>query len=149
MFAQLMENFRKASESSFQTGQDLLKQWVQQAGSAPGGVNAPTPAWAEGLHKRWVEVASEALTKHRELLDATYKSSIQLLGQSFEVGEAKSIEEQRRRVEDLWHKLSDSVRGQYEAQYREFQDATSKWLDVVRNGVVPPRAAGGGAGAAK
>jgi hypothetical protein len=150
MFAQVIENFRKASESSYQAGQDLLKQWVQQAGAAPGNPAVPgVPAWAEGLQKRWFELTTDALSKHRELLDATYRSSIQLLGQTLEVGEAKSLEEQRRRVEDLWRKLSDSVRVQYEAQYREFQESTNKWLEVVRSGVVPPRPAGGDAGAAK
>ena len=149
MFAQVIENFRKASESSLQASQDLLKQWVQHAGAAPGHPNPGVPEWAEGVQKRWFELTTDALSKHRELLDATYKSSIQLLGQTLEVGEAKSLEEQRRRVEDLWRKLSDSVRVQYEAQYREFQDAANKWLEVVRSGVVPPRPAGGDAGAAK
>jgi hypothetical protein len=149
MFAQVIENFRKASESSFQVGQDLLKQWVQQAGAVPGKPQSGVPEWAEGLQKRWFELTTDALSKHRELLDATYRSSIQLLGQTLEVGEAKSLDEQRRRAEDLWRKLSDSVRVQYEAQYREFQEAANKWLEVVRSGVVPPRSAGGDAGAAR
>jgi hypothetical protein len=136
MFAQMMESFRKASESSFQAGQDLLKQWGQ-AGALPVNLEGTPAQWTEGVQKRWSEFTLQALAKQRELLDATYKSSGQVLEQSLKVGDAKSFEDHRRLVENLWRQLADSMKVQYEAQYREFQAAMTKWLEVARRGAAP------------
>jgi hypothetical protein len=133
MFAQLFDSFRKASESSLQAQQDLFKRWVQQWPSLPLGSNAATSEWTDAWHKRWLESTSDALNKHRELLDATYTSGIEVIEQTFKVGEAKSPEDYRRLVEALWRKLSDTFKAQSESQFREFQSATEKWLELARN----------------
>src|SRR5689334_20919883 len=112
MFAQLFDSFRKASESSLQAQQDLFKRWVQQWPSQPLGSNAATSEWTDAWQKRWLESTSEALNKHRELLDATYTSGIEVIEQTFKVGEAKSPEDYRRLVEALWRKLSDNFKAQ-------------------------------------
>jgi len=133
MFAQLFDSFRKASESSLQAQQDLFKRWVQQWPTLPLGGNATASEWTDTWHKRWLESTSEALNKHRELLDATYTSGIEVIEQTFKVGEAKSPEDYRRLVEALWRKLSDNFKSQSESQFREFQNASEKWLELARN----------------
>ena len=148
MFAQLLESFRKVSESSLNAGQEILKQWVQHAQPQSVG-SASTPGeWNEAYQTRWAESASEALNKYRELFDATYKSGIELIERAFRVGEARSLGENRRLVEELWRRLSDTYKSQTEAQFREFQNATASWLAMARSGGVtrdaePPRAQAG------
>lgn len=132
MFDQLFESFRKASESSLQAQQDIFKQWVQQWPSAPMNTAGVSAEWSEALQKRWIESSTEALNKHRELLDSTYKSGIQLIQQTFRLTEAKSPEDYHRLVEELWRKLSETFREQSEAQFRELQKAAERWMDMAQ-----------------
>jgi hypothetical protein len=131
LFDQLFESFKKASESSLQAQQDLFKSWAQQWPSTPFGSGA-TSDWSE-VQKRWLEGATEALNKHRAALDATYRSGIEVIEHTFRVAEARSPEDYRRLVEELWRKLSDTFKAQSESQYREIQNATEKWIDKAQS----------------
>jgi hypothetical protein len=71
--------------------------------------------------RRWFELGIEMLNKHREALDTMYRSGIQLIEQTFHLTEAKSSDEVRRTVEDLWRKLYDLQKEQAESQFRDFQ----------------------------
>lgn len=126
MFDQLFETFRKASESSLQVQQEIFKQWLQ---STPFGGSQGD--WSQAS-KRWQEATSELLGKHRSLVDSSYRSGIELIEQTFRVAEARSPEDYRRLVEDLWRKLTDTFKAQTESQARDFQSATEKWLDKTR-----------------
>jgi len=128
MFDQLFETFRKASESSLQLQQDLFKQWLQRT---PFSSSGSTADWTQ-IAKRWQETTSELLGKHRSLVDSTYRSGIEMIEQAFRVTEAKSPEDYRRLVEDLWRKLTDTFKAQTETQARDFQSATEKWIDKTR-----------------
>jgi hypothetical protein len=129
MFDQLFESFRKASESSLQAQQEMFKQWWQH--SAPLlGTNKVTDLG--DAQKRWKEYATEKMEKQRVLLDSLYRAGIEVIEHAFRVTEAKAPEDYRRLVEELWRKLSDTFKAQSEAQLREFQDATAKWLEKAR-----------------
>jgi hypothetical protein len=134
MIAQWLESFRKASEAALQAQQEIFKQWVQQWPSVPLSTSGSSSEWNETMRRRWAEAMTDALNKHRDVVDSTYRSGIQVIEQSFRVGEAKSPEEYRHMVEDLWRKLSDTFKSQSEAQFREFQSATEKWFEAARNG---------------
>jgi hypothetical protein len=126
MFEQVLDSFRRASESSLQTQQEMFKQWTQQWLSAP--LAMPVVASGDGAknaQKRWLELTLEVLNKHRATLDATYSSGIQVIEQMFRVTEAKSPEDSRRLVEEIWRKLFDTLKGQSETQLRDFQ----KWAE--------------------
>jgi hypothetical protein len=127
MFDQFFETFRKASESSLQMQQDLLKQWTQGWFTAPPGAG---PEWGRTFQKRYLELTVEMLNKHRESLDAAYKASIKLIEETFRLAEGKSPEDYRRTAEDLWRKLFDTFRAQYETQLQEFQKFASMSLDM-------------------
>ncbi|HVZ31748.1 MAG TPA: hypothetical protein VG963_04940 [Polyangiaceae bacterium] len=134
MFAQLFDSFRKASEASLLAQQDIFRQWIRQWPSAPLNNAGSAGEWSEAVQHRFLEGATEALNKHRELLDATYKSGIQVIDQTFRVSEARSPEDYRRMVEELWRKLSETFKAQSEAQFREFQSATERWIELAKNG---------------
>jgi hypothetical protein len=133
MIDQFFETFRKASESTLQAQQDMFKQWVQSwpsPGPFTSGVSKGD--WGE-LQKRVQESTSEALNKQRELLDSAYRSGIDVIEHSFRFSEARSADDYRRIVEELWRKVSDTFKAQSETQARDFQSATERWLDRTQN----------------
>jgi len=136
MFDQVFENFRKASESSLQAQQDFFKNWLQQLPSTPFTAAGAAGDWGD-VQKRWQEAAAEALNKHRSLLDATYKSSIDLLEQSFRFSEARSPEDFRRLSEEFWRKATETFKAQSESQYRELRNVTDKWIDKTQGARAP------------
>jgi hypothetical protein len=129
MLDQLIETFRKASESSLHMQQDLFKYWTQQftgaASTAPGANE-----WAKNAQKQMIDL----LNKQREALDAAMKSGIQLIEQTFRATEAKSPEDYRRTMEDLWRTLIETFKTQAETQYREYQKWSEKSFDIAQNG---------------
>jgi hypothetical protein len=130
MFQQSMEMLRKASEASLQFQQDLLRQWSQQWLAAPAGASAER---ARDFQKRCLGLTLEILNKHRESLDTGYKAGIQAMEETFRLAEGKSPEEYRRTAEDLWRKLFDTFRGQYETQMHELQKFASMSFDIAQN----------------
>ena len=131
MFDQLFENFRRASESSLQTQQEMFKQWAQQwpSPSLNGGGGGASDQ-ARAIQKRWKEVATNALQEHHEVVDASYRSGIQVIEQAFRISEAKSPEDHRRLMEDLWRKTSEIFKQQGEAQLRQFKKVAEQWLNM-------------------
>jgi hypothetical protein len=80
MLDQLVDGVRKASESTLNAQQELLRQWsrmwLRAAPATPAGAEA---AGDRKRAARWLDVGLETLRRHRESLDATYRSSLQVL----------------------------------------------------------------------
>ncbi|HTB61922.1 MAG TPA: hypothetical protein VLC06_28875 [Polyangia bacterium] len=130
---QLFDSFRKASESSLQMQQEMLKQWTERwAASAAQAPNAASDA-SQQAQKRWLALGLELLEKHRASLDSTYAAGIQLIAQSFRTTEAKSSDEYRRLTEDLWRKLFDTYKSQTEAQFDAFKTWSTKSAEAVQD----------------
>jgi hypothetical protein len=130
---QLFDSFRKASESSLQMQQEILKHWTERlTGSASQAPNASSEA-SQKVQKRWLALGIELLNKHRASLDSTYAAGIQLIEQSFGAAEAKSPEEYRRLTEDLWRKLFDTYKSQAEAQFDAFKNWSTKSAEAVQD----------------
>lgn len=133
MFEDMFAGFRKASESSLQMQQDLFRQFTQQWMSAPAASTAGASTdWMRGFQKRWIEMAVEMLGKHRESLDSMYGAGIQVIEQAFRTTEAKSSDDYRRMVEEIWRKLFDTFRDRAETQFREFQKWAEQSFDKSR-----------------
>ena len=131
MFDQIFETVRRSSESSLQMQQDMMKYWSQQLASPPPTGNG-TADWGRTFQKRWLELALEILNRHRESLDATYKTTIQVLEQAFHVSEAKSSEDYRRMVEDVSRKLFETLKEQSETQFGDLQKWTAKSFEMMQ-----------------
>jgi len=132
MFDQLIDGVRKASESSLQMQQEMFRHWTRLF-TAPGQEAAAQADWGRGSQKRWLELGLEMLNRHREALDAIYKSGIQIIEQTFHVAEAKSADDVRRMVEDLWRKLFDLQKEQSESQFKDFQTFYEKSAALVQD----------------
>lgn len=128
MFDQMMDGFRKATESSLQIQQEVFKQWM----SAQPNMNGVSADGTRTIQKRWMELTLEMLNKHRASIDAMYATGIQAIEQSFRVTEAKSSDEYRRIVDDLWRKLFDTLKGQLETQFRDVQRWSEQSFDIAQ-----------------
>jgi hypothetical protein len=132
MFDQMLEGFRKASESSLQMQQEMLRQVTQQCLSAqPTDAHASTE-WTRKLQKTWLESTLELLNEHRASLDSAYQAGIRLIEQTFQISEAKSAEDYRRTMEQLWSNLFETFKSRSEAQLRDLRKWTEKSFEVAQ-----------------
>jgi hypothetical protein len=132
MFDQVLDNVRKASESTMQMQQELLKKWMGQWPMTPLGDSGT--AWAEQaqtFQKRWLDTVKEVMTKYHEKLEAQYKAGISAIDDAFRITEAKSPEDYRRLTEELWRKSFDTLKNSAETQIQEFQKAVEKWFELT------------------
>lgn len=132
MIDQLLEGFRKASESSLLAQQELFKQWVQQWPSASLNAAGSSVEWSSALQRRWVEAATETLNRQHEIVDAACRGGLQVLEQSARMSEAKSPEEYRRGLEELWRKVFETLRTQSDAQMQEMKKTSQSILDAAQ-----------------
>jgi hypothetical protein len=131
MFEQLLDSFRRASESTVQGQQQLFKQWLQQVPGAPSTPSAGPFEWSQKVHQQWLESLGETLNRQRDLLESSYRKGAQLIEQASRTSELKSPEDYRRLTEDLWRSFSETLKEQAEANVRDFQKATQRWLEVA------------------
>ena len=132
MFDQLLEGFRKASESSTLAQQEVFKQWMQQWPSTSLSAAGSSVEWVSSFQRRWVETATETLNRQRDIIDATCRTGLQLLEQSTRMTEAKSPDDYRRGFEELWRKVFDTLRTQSEAQLQELKKTSQSMLDAAQ-----------------
>jgi len=130
---QLFDSFRKASESSLQMQQEILKHWTERLAGSPSQAPNGSSEASQRVQKRWLALGIELLNKHRASLDSTYAAGIQLIEQSVGAAEAKSPEEYRRLTEDLWRKLFDTYKNQAEAQFDAFKNWSTKSAEAVQD----------------
>ena len=137
MFDQVLDNLRKATDSTIQLQQEMYRQWFQQWTQMPG---VPTPGtmlvsgWADQVHafqRRWSQTVTDLLNKHRETVDSQYRAGIRTIEDAFRVGEAKDPAQFRKLTEELWRSSFDCMKTVMEAQVRDFQAATEKVFEAV------------------
>jgi two-component system NtrC family sensor kinase len=104
MFDQVLDNLRKATDSTIHLQQEMFRQWFQQW---PQVLSIPTTgtmlanSWADQVHafeRDWSETVIDMLNKHRETLDSQYRAGIQDLRRAYD--------ELERRVEERTAELS-------------------------------------------
>ena len=130
LFEEVFQNIRKVAEANLSMQQELLSQWSVLWPGLP----APQTAWINQMQKfrsKWVETVSELAREHRDAIDRQYRAAIESLDAALCVTEASTPEEFRRRTEQLCRKSIDCVREIAETQVAEFQDAVTKWTDLV------------------
>jgi hypothetical protein len=140
MFDQVLDCFRKATDSTIQIQQEMFRQWVQQLSQVPG---VPTPGsllvngWNDQVHviqKKWSQTVTDMLNKHRENLDAQYRAGIRIIEEAFRVAEAKDPEQFRKLTEALWRQSFECLKTTIETQMRDFQAAAEKGIEAVSKG---------------
>jgi hypothetical protein len=133
MIDQFILGIRKASESSLQMQQDMLRYWAQHLSSPSLGTSGAPSEWSPtAAQKRSIDLMIEGLNRHRESLESTYRSGIELIEQTLRVSEAKSPEDWRRLIEDLGRKVFASFKEQSELQLRELQKWAEKMFEAPK-----------------
>jgi hypothetical protein len=132
MYDQIFETYRKTSESWMQMHQDMFRNVMQQFMAATPNATGAATDWNRTFQKRFLELAGEILNRQRQSLDSTYKSALEILEQSSRVTDAKTTEEYRRGVEDLWRRWFESVKTQSESQFRDVQNWAGKSMEIVQ-----------------
>lgn len=130
MLATVLEEFRKASESSLQTQHDLFRQSAQQWLSAMSA--ASHGDWARTAQRRWTALAVELLRKQKQALETLYQSSIDLIEGTARAGDLRSAQEVGQMAEEFWRRALDSLKGQSDSQFREFQSWLEKAFEMSR-----------------
>jgi gas vesicle protein len=132
MFEQVLESFRKATESSVQMQQEMMRKWVgiwPTTSMTPPMFGANFPL--QQMQQKWTDAMTDLVKKQRELLENSFKLGQENIEKAFKVSEAKTPEEVRAKTVELWQKCMESLRETSESQMREFQSATQKWLELM------------------
>jgi hypothetical protein len=132
MYEQIFETYRKSSESWLQMQQDMFRNVAQQWLTTPPSTAGMATDFHRNVQKRWMELAIEILNRHRESLDTTYRSLIQLVEQTSKMSDVKSSDEYRRVVEEAWRKWFETVKSQSETQFRDVQNWAGKSMEIVQ-----------------
>jgi len=132
-FEQVFENVRKAAETGLKVQKELYQLWAK---SWPGPLPPQSP-WRDQVQKfqkNWSTTVVDLVAKHRDVIDEQYQAGVDALKDAFSVAEASNPEEFRKRAEELCRKSLDYYKTVAEAQVKEFQDATTKWMDMLTKG---------------
>jgi len=128
---QLLDDFRRMSESLLAMQQDLLRQWQRILLSSRSNAGEDSE-WEKALQKRWRELAVETLNKHRELIDSTYKFSNEFFERALRIADAGSPDEYRQMVDDLWSQAFVNLRERSESQLRDFYKIAAMTFEFSR-----------------
>jgi urease accessory protein UreF len=130
VFEEVFQNIRKATEATLKMQQEIYSQWA----SLWPGVHTPQTALlnqVQGFRKHWIETTSLLARKHRDVIERRYQAAIESLDAALSITDASTPEEFRRRSEQFCRKTLDCMKEMTESQIREFQEAITKWTDLL------------------
>jgi len=130
VYEEVFENMRKAGEANLKMQQELLHRWT----ALWPGFPSPQSMWLDKVRdfqRQWASAISDLARKHRDTFDRQYQAALESLEEALRLGESSNPEEFRKRTEQLCRKTLDCLREVSEAQMKEFQDAISKWSELV------------------
>jgi hypothetical protein len=136
MFDQILETYRRATESSMLFQQTMLRNWTEQWPQA-FGVSVPKaslPEQVNNIQKKLGATITEMLNKHRETLDAQYRAGIKAIEDAFRVADAKDPEQFRKLTEELWRHNYECLKSLAESQMRDIQAVSAKWFELASEG---------------
>jgi hypothetical protein len=136
MFDQILESYRRATESSMLFQQMMLRNWTEHWPQAFGVTppKASLPEQVTTIQKKLGETITEMLNKHRETLDAQYRAGIKAIEDAFRVVESKDPQQFRKLTEELWRHNYECLKSLAEAQMRDIQAVTHKWFELASEG---------------
>ena len=138
VFELAMESFRKTAEISLSAQKEFYQQWQR---NWPSSVQ-PQGSWLDQVRqfqRSWANTVVDLVRRHRDALDRQYQAGIDALGEAFSVADTSDPEELRKRAEQLCRKNLDCLKEISEAQIREFQNATTQWVELFTQGTSPEK----------
>lgn len=133
MFDKVYESLQKTTEANMQMQQDMMKKWLSLWGMNPAA-SVVASEQVQTAKNDWGQTMQEIVKRQRDVMETQFKAGMANLEKAFQIGEARTPEEIRVRSLELWQKCFETMRQSYEAQIREFQFATEKWLQIASAG---------------
>jgi len=130
VFDDVFQNFRKAAEANLKMQQEMFHQWTHLWPGLP----SPQAVWIDKIRdfqKQWTGIVSDLARRHRDTLDRQYQTALESLDEALRFTEASNPDEFRSRSEQFFRKTLDCLREISETQMKEFQDAVSKWGELL------------------
>src|SRR5271157_4029086 len=150
MVDKILENYKKAVESTLRLQQEMLRSWTMQSspfgtqvpelpktGTSTSASAAPAATWLEQLstaQRKWTEAVADMLKRHQETLDEQYRAGIRAIDDAFRVGEARDPEQFRRLSEELWRQNCEVLKTAVASQMHDVQAVMQKWYEAARSG---------------
>lgn len=127
---EVFQNIRKAAEANLKMQQEVFSQWT----SLWPGIPTPQTAWLtkmQSFRKELAGTVSDLAREHQKVVDSQYEAALESLNAALKLTDASTPEEVRRSSEQLCRKTLDCMREVTELQVREFQQAVTKWTDLL------------------
>jgi hypothetical protein len=128
---QTMDYWRKSSQWGLELHEEVFDHWSKLwSGAAPASDD-----WTKRLQRFQKDLSgtvTDIMGKHRAMMDQQYGACIDAIDESFRMVASKDPEEFRDRCGSLCRKMLDVMKETSEAQLREFQEATSQWIELWR-----------------
>lgn len=146
MLDQILEQYRKAAESTMQFQHEMLSQLTRLL---PSGTDEPTgrvappapaptrtakpPERAAGTDLQ--HIVNDVLNRHRQALDAHYLAGISAIDDAFKLFGAKDPDQFRRLAEEMWKHTLDYLQKAVETQYRDIETALKEGAEAAAGAV--------------
>ena len=127
---EVFQNVRKAAEANLKMQQEVFSQWSTMW----PGIPTPQTAWVnqmQSFRKQFADTISQLASEHQKVIDKQYEAASDSLNSALALTDASTPEEVRRRSEQFCRKTLDCMREVTEVQVKEFQDAITKWTDLM------------------
>jgi len=136
---QILESFQRATQSTVRLQNEIFKQWAQQWPTMPLNPAGASAEWYQTFYKNWLQLVSDPLNanKRHESLESLYDAGVRVIEEAFRVSEAKTPEDYRHMVEDLWRELFTIYREGTEGQLRDFEKGIASWLETTHSKAKP------------
>ena len=131
MMFDLVYQSQKATETTVLMQQEMLQKWF---GMFPGVPIFPTITMAkfQEFQKKWAVAVTETFKRRRETVEAQFKAGLENIERAFALGQAKTPEEARALVVELWKKCFKSLLEAYSLQMRDLQAGFEKWFKLTK-----------------
>jgi len=130
MLDQMFDTVRKATDATLQMQKEMFTRWTSFWPTFTPNSNN----WAEEAQKyqkKWTDAVTDLTRKQRESLEEQFKIGMQNIEGTFQLGQAKDIEELRRKSIELWQTSFENLRRIYETQVSDFQSVMTTWTQAV------------------
>lgn len=134
MYDQMIENFRKAGESSLQLQKDLIKQWSSGFYGTPFSAGT----WMEQkskVQKEYAEAISDLAKRQKALFEARLDAGVALLENALAVAQSPDVKEFKSQTESLWKKSIEKTKELAESELRQAQATMEKCLSLATKSV--------------
>jgi hypothetical protein len=129
MFDPVLECLFKATDSTLSNLQVQREMFTKRA-NLWWDLPVMQPNWVEVAQKvqeRWAAAIGELAREQRTALEEQFQIGRRSLESAFQPGEAKEVEELRKKSLELWQQSFDCLRQMCEAQVCDFQNAVRTW----------------------